>query len=62
LRRVSEELAPRAKQGYDARYFGELNRKGYQVHVWRLVFKDGGDDVLATLSVKDGKAGNFLLQ
>ena len=25
-------------------------------------FKDGGDDVLATLSVRDLKAGNFLLQ
>jgi hypothetical protein len=62
LQRVSKELEPRAKQGYDAQYLGELNRKGYKVHLWRLKFRDGGDDVLATLSVKDGKAGNFLLQ
>ncbi|HEY1769631.1 MAG TPA: hypothetical protein VGG02_05195 [Chthoniobacterales bacterium] len=62
LERVSKELEPRARQGYDAQYLGELNRKGYQVHLWRLKFKDGGDDALATLSVKDGKAGNFLLQ
>ena len=62
LERVSKELEPRAKQGYDSQYLGELNRKGYQVHLWRLKFKDGGDDALATLSVKDGKAGNFLLQ
>ena len=62
LERVSKELEPRARQGYDAQYLGELNRKGYKVHLWRLKFKDGGDDVLATLSVKDGKAGNFLLQ
>jgi hypothetical protein len=62
LQRVSKELEPRTRQGYDARYLGELNRKGYKVHLWRLIFKDGGDDVLATLSVKDGKAGNFLLQ
>lgn len=62
LRRVSEELAPRARQGYDTQYLGDLNRKGYHVHLWRLKFKDGGDDVLAILSVKDGKAGNFLLQ
>ena len=62
LQRVSKELEPRAKQGYDAQYLGELNRKGYMVHLWHLKFKDGGDDVLATLSVKDGKAGNFLLQ
>ena len=62
LERVSRELEPRARQGYEAQYLGELNRKGYRVHLWRLKFKDGGDDALATLSVKDGKAGNFLLQ
>ena len=62
LERVSKELEPRARQGYEAQYLGELNRKGYKVHLWRLKFKDGGDDALATLSVKDGKAGNFLLQ
>jgi hypothetical protein len=62
LERVSKELEPRARQGYDSQYLGELNRKGYKVHLWRLKFKDGGDDALATLSVKDGKAGNFLLQ
>ncbi len=62
LQRVSKELEPRAKQGYEAQYLGELNRKGYKAHLWRLKFKDGGDDGLATLSVKDGKAGNFLLQ
>ena len=62
LERVSKELEPRARQGYDAQYLGELNRKGYKVHLWRLKFKDGGDDALATLSVRDGKAGNFLLQ
>jgi len=62
LESVSKELEPRAKQGYDARYLGELNQRGLRVHLWRLIFKDGGDDVLATLRVKDGKADNFLLQ
>ena len=62
LESVSKQIEPRAKQGYDAQYLGELNRKGYNVHLWRLKFKDGGDDALATLSVKDGKAGGFLLQ
>ena len=62
LERVSKELEPLAKHGYDAQYLGELNQHGNKVHLWRLKFKDGGDDVLATLSVKDGKAGNFLLQ
>ena len=62
LERVSKELEPRARQGYDSQYLGELNRKGYRVHLWRLKFKDGGDDALATLGVKDGKAGTFILQ
>jgi hypothetical protein len=62
LQRVSAQLEPRAKQGYDSHYLGELNQNGYKVYLWRLSFKDGGDDALTTLSVKDGKAGNFLLQ
>lgn len=61
LEGVSKQIAPRAKQGYDAQYLGELNQHGYEVHLWRLRFKDGGDDVLATLSAKDGKAGGFYL-
>ncbi len=52
LERVSKELEPRARQGYDSQYLGELNRKGYKVYLWRLKFKDGGDDALASLSVK----------
>ncbi len=61
LEAVSKQIAPRAKDGYDADYLGELNQRGFVVHLWRLRFKAGGDDVLATLSVKDGKAGGFFL-
>ena len=61
LEGVSEQIAPRAKQGYDAAYLGELNQNGYEVHLWRLRFKDGGNDILATMSVKDGKVGGFYL-
>ena len=62
LESVSKQIEPRAKLGYDAQYLGELNQRGYKVHLWRLRFKDSGDDALATLSVKDGKAGGFLLR
>lgn len=61
LESVSKKIAPRAKEGYDAQYLGELNQRGYEVNLWRLRFKDGGDDALATLSMKDGKAGGFFL-
>jgi hypothetical protein len=62
LEGVSAQLKPRADQGYAADYLGELNQEGHAVHLWRLRFKDGGDDVLATLSVKDGKAGGFYIR
>ncbi len=61
LEAVSRRIEPRTKQGYDSDYLGELNQNGYKVHLWRLRFKDDGDDVLATLSVKDGKTGGFYL-
>lgn len=61
LESVSKGLAPRAKAGYDSEYLGELNQRGYLVHLWRLRFKEGGDDLLVTLSIKDGKAGGFYL-
>lgn len=59
---VSAQIAPRAKEGYKAEYLGMLNQQGFEVHLWRLVFKDGKDDILATLSMKDGKAGGFFLK
>jgi hypothetical protein len=61
LEGVSKQIGPRLQQGYDTQYLGELNQHGYVVHLWRLRFKDGKDDLLATLSVKDGKAGGFYL-
>ena len=61
LESVSRQIAPRLKPGYDAEYLGELNQRGFAVHLWRVRARDGGDDLLATLSVKDGKAGGFYL-
>ncbi len=61
LEEVSKQLAPRLKRGYDAEYLGELRQRGFAVHLWRVRCKDGGDDFLATLSIKDGKAGGFYL-
>ena len=62
LEGVSQQLKPRADKGYDATYLGEMNKQGHKVHLWRLRFKDGGDDALATLSEKDGKAGGFYIR
>ena len=61
LASVSKQIEPRAKGGYEAEFLGDLKQKGYAVSLWRLRFKAGGDDVLATLSMKDGKVGGFYL-
>lgn len=46
LQGVSSLLSPRMKKGYTPTYLGQLKQQGCQVHLWKLVFKDGGDDTL----------------
>ncbi len=62
LTKVSQRFASRIKKGYSKVFLGNLNQQGYQVYLWKLTFKDGGDDILATLSLKDGKIGGFWLR
>jgi hypothetical protein len=59
---VVMQLSLRFKTGYEAIYLGELKQKGYQVTLWKLSFKDGGDDMLATLSLKEKKVGGFWIK
>lgn len=62
LEGVSGLFAPRLATGYECVFLGELKQQGARVQVWKLVFKDGGDETLAKLVVKDGKVAGFLLQ
>jgi hypothetical protein len=62
LQGVSAQLSPRMKKGYQCSYLGELNQQGCRVLLWKLAFKDGGDDTLAKLVLKDGKVAGFWLQ
>jgi hypothetical protein len=56
----SDMMIPKLAAGYDITALGELNQKGYEIYLYRLRFKNGGDDMLGTLSLKDGKvAGIF---
>ena len=59
---VVSQLGSKLKSGCDLAYLGDLYQRGYQVTLWRLRFKDGGDDLLATLSMKDGKVGGFWIK
>jgi RNA polymerase sigma factor (sigma-70 family) len=59
---VSAQVAPRLKAGYTLVYLGDLKQLGYHVTVWKISFKDGGDDFLAETSMKDGKVGGFWIR
>jgi hypothetical protein len=59
---VSIQLSSRMKKGYDTTYLGQLKQQGCQVYLWKLVFKDAGDDTLAKLVLKDGRVAGFWLQ
>ncbi len=54
-------LAPRLRGGYEIIYLGELRKKGVRVTLWKIAYKDGGDDSLATLSFKDGEIAGFVV-
>jgi hypothetical protein len=55
----SAQFAPRLNQGYTTTFLARLNQAGYILYLWKLEFKDGGDDRLVTLVVKDGKVSGF---
>jgi hypothetical protein len=59
---VAAKLAPRLQAGHELLYLGTLNQGGSRVVLSKISFKGGGDDVLVTLSVKDGKVVRFLLR
>jgi len=58
----SAQVGPRLKKGYSATFLATLRQEGYVVYVWKLEFKDGGDDMLFSLAIKDGKVGGFFLR
>ena len=59
---VSEQLRPRMKMGYETSYLGNLQQQGLKVYLWKLSYKDGGDDTLAKLVLENGKVAGFWLQ
>jgi hypothetical protein len=59
---VSASLGPRLAQGYTDTFLGTVNQQGYTVYLWKIQFKDGKDDRVVTMAVKDGKVGGFFLR
>ena len=55
----SDLMTPKLTGGYEITPLGELNKQGYEVYLYRLRFTNGGDDMLGTLSLKDGKVAGI---
>ena len=62
LDQVRSQLGPRLARGYTSTFLGSLREQGYTVLLWKLEFKDGNDDRLITMAVKDGKVAGFFLR
>ena len=60
LEKLNRALAPRLAKGYAAVSMGMLKYRGYQIHLWKLQYKDGGDDDLAYgIVTMDGRFRSF---
>jgi hypothetical protein len=59
---VASALGPKLKAGKSVSYLGDLKQRGYRVTLWKIAYNDGSDDGLATLSMKDGKVGGFIIR
>lgn len=56
---LEKQLGSRLKKGYESTYLCQLKQSGHQVYLWKLTFKDGGDDLVVRMALKDGKVGGF---
>ena len=56
----ANSVGTRLNGGYDLTFLGELNQTGYEVYLYRIRYKDGTDDTLVTLGMKEGKVAGIL--
>ena len=59
---VTTQLSPRLKKGYNLHYLGSIKQQGVEVYLWKITYKDGGDDLLARLVIQEGKVAGFWFQ
>ena len=63
LKEVSDQLAGLLQAGYQTIYMGVLDRINFKTYFWKLdLSTEGASDVLAELSLKEGKAVGFFLK
>ena len=59
---VSTQLSPRLKKGYKLQYLGSLRQQEVEVFLWKIIYQDGGDDLLARLVIQEDKVAGFWFQ
>jgi hypothetical protein len=55
-------LAPKFSKNPTISLLGEVNQRGFEVYLYRLRFTDGSDDILGTLSLKNGQVAGILFR
>lgn len=56
---VTSQLSPRLKKGYKPDYLGSLRQQGVEVFLWKIIFLDGGDDLLINLVMQENMVAGF---
>ena len=59
FRQTSARLSPRLKKGYELQYLGSFKNHGVETFLWKIIYKDGGDDMLAELELQNDKVAFF---
>ena len=59
FRQASARLSPRLKKGYELQYLGSFKNHGVETFLWKIIYKDGGDDMLAELELQNDKVAFF---
>ena len=59
---VSKQLASRMKEGYECVYLTEMKQSEFKIYLWKVVFKDSGDDALIKMVIRDDQVAGFWIQ
>ena len=61
LEGVRAQLGPRLAQGYTDTFLGTMKQEGFTVYLWKIEFKDGKDDRLVMIAMRNGQVAGFSL-
>ena len=59
---IHGDLAPHLDAGFQAAYLCNMKQHGFTVHLWKLVFADGADDVVLRIVQSGDQLAGFYRQ